>query len=121
MNILSSIFGSENVISNGMKAIDMMVFTDEEKVDAKLKLLKQYEPFKLAQRLLALLYSFVFLSVYLLSVSLWVYGGLFIDSVHVMELAKELALWNTTTLGAIIMLVIGFYFAGGVMDWKRGS
>ncbi len=125
MELLASIFGSKNVINKGMSAIDAMVFTDEEKVNAKMKLLDHYKPFKLAQRLLAFMYSFVFLTIYLTSVTLWIIGGVFVEDIdrsgYLMELAKELAVWNTTALGSIILLIIGFYFAGGVMDFKRGE
>ena len=122
MNILSSIFGSENVIKHSMSAIDAMVFTDEEKVKAKMELLDHYKPFKLAQRLLALMFSSVFLLVYVITIFIWIFGSLHSNvdySLKLIELAVSLAKWNTETLSSIIFLILGFYFAGGVMNWTR--
>ena len=57
MAFWSKLFGSDKIISAGINTIDKIVYTDEEKADNKLSLLKLYEPFKLAQRLLAVIYS----------------------------------------------------------------
>lgn len=119
MNILGKIFGSKGVIDAGIKSIDAMVFTDEEKSKLHLQLLKQYEPFKIAQRYLAFMFSGIFLLVYLNAVILW-NVGVFTSDIDMqgfyMSVAFELAEWNTKMLGIAIGLIIGFYFAGGAIS-----
>ena len=73
--IFAKLFGSDSIVNSSIKGIDSLVFTEQEKSTHKLDLLKHYEPFKLAQRLLALLYSFVFLFVFLVAVSIWILGA----------------------------------------------
>jgi hypothetical protein len=119
LGIFAKLFGSENVINKSMNGIDALVFTDQEKSSHKLELLKLYEPFKLAQRLLALLYSFVFLFVFLIAVAIWIMGAFTEDierAGYLMTIAKELADWNIDTLGLVISLIIGFYFGGGLLE-----
>ena len=119
MGIVSKIFGSEKIIEGGLNGLDKIILTDEEKIDAKLSFLKLYEPFKLAQRLLAWLFSSVFLGVYLLAVTIWMMGA-FTENLDragfLMAIALELAEWNTNTLGTAISLIIGFYFASGFVE-----
>lgn len=61
MSIWSKLFGSEKVIDNGMKAIDSLILTDEEKTQYKLELLKAYEPFKIAQRYFMMIVTMPFM------------------------------------------------------------
>ena len=72
MSILATIFGSGDVIANGMKLIDDMHTSKEEEIAAKNKakvdLMNAYAPFKVGQRYLALMFT----STYLLSfLSVW--------------------------------------------------
>jgi Na+-transporting methylmalonyl-CoA/oxaloacetate decarboxylase gamma subunit len=117
--IFAKLFGSDTVINRSMDGIDTLVFTDQEKSTHKMELLKLYEPFKLAQRLLALLYSLVFLFVFLIAVAIWIVGA-FSSNIeqagYYMSIAKELAEWNIDTLGLVISLIIGFYFGGGLVE-----
>lgn len=124
MGILQDIFGTKSVIENGMKAIDALVFTDEEKSNLKIKLLNAYEPFKKAQRLLAFMFGGAFLLVFFLAVFIWTIG-VFTSNLDMqgfyMEAAFELAKWNTDTLGTSVMLIFGFYFAGGAISSFQGK
>jgi len=116
---LGKIFGSNGVMEAGASAIDALVFTPEEKARLHLDFLKQYEPFKLAQRYLSFLFSSVFLLVYLNAVILWnigVFSSNLEKQGFFMETAFELAKWNTEMLGTVVAIIVGFYFAGGVMS-----
>jgi len=57
MGILSSLFGTGDIIEKGMDLIDKKFPSDIDKIEAKTKaktdLLTSYAPFKVAQRLLA--------------------------------------------------------------------
>ena len=122
LKALGKIFGSDKVIDAGTKAIDALVFTDEEKAKLHLNFLSKYQPFKIAQRYLAFMFSGVFLMIYLNAVFLWNLGVFTSDLEQqgfYMSVAFELAEWNTKMLGTTILVIIGFYFAGGVFKMKN--
>ena len=58
MTIFERLFGSDKVIGKAVDGIyngvDKIAYTEEERADNFRKLLKLYEPFKIAQRFLAL-------------------------------------------------------------------
>ena len=119
MNLISKIFGSDKIIDKGMAGIDALVYTDQEKSETKLELLERYEPFKLAQRLLALLFSSIFLIVFMWAVIIWSIGAFTEDlekAGYLMSIAFELADWNVKTLGTAVSLIVGFYFTGGLIE-----
>jgi sterol desaturase/sphingolipid hydroxylase (fatty acid hydroxylase superfamily) len=112
---LGNLFSSESMVDNAMSAVGKMVFTQEEKSDYLLRFLKAYEPFKIAQRLLALSFSSVFLLVYIISVGIFLLGTFAKEEFYVLQ-AYELMKWNTDTLGLTVSIIIGFYFAGGMLE-----
>lgn len=108
--LISKIFGSESVIDNSMKAIDKVFFTDEEKAENKAHLLKLYEPFKLAQRLLALTFAIPFVLVFLVAaIGFFCFGA-------EKEAALTIMQWNVDTLGEPVFWIMVFYFAGGASE-----
>ena len=62
MGIIKRIFSGKDLL----KSIDDTVLSREEQIEGFKTLLPLYEPFKLAQRLLAIMYSAVFLLIHLL-------------------------------------------------------
>lgn len=74
MSIWGTLFGSKNVIkqaANGIyNGVDKAFYTKEEKAQGFLELLKAYEPFKIAQRLLALVISIPYVVVWLMSAAM---------------------------------------------------
>ena len=120
--ILNNIFGSGDVIKKGLDLIDEAWTSDEEKADnevkiieaktnAKATLLNAYAPFKLAQRYLALMFTFVFLFIMMNGVLGALYG--WVDMASVQE-AKKFA--NEMWLGEIMITIVGFYFGGGLAE-----
>lgn len=107
--LLGKIFGSSKIVDAGINAIDAMVHTDEEKTQAKKELLKLYEPFKLAQRFLAFAVCINFFAFMWLCVGAYFFGvsGQMDD---LLSLAKEFE------LGYLMLLVMGWYFTGGIVD-----
>ena len=112
MGIWGTIFGSDKVIektTDGVyNGIDMAFYTDEEKAIAMqkkqefyIKILKAYEPFKVAQRFLALIYSIPY-------VSIIVYGVVMKDAVLVNSI--------NDALGLQTIIILGFYFGGGAFE-----
>ena len=112
MGILSKLFGSDSIIDAGINGIDAMVFTDQEQSKAKLAFLKLYEPFKLAQRYLAMTFCPAYIACWVLT---------FIIEVADIFMVKDL---NTDTLyemlqgdiTLMVTLILGFYFGGGAVE-----
>ena len=122
LGILSNIFGSGDVVKKGLELIDEAWTSDEEKADnevkiieaktnAKATLLNAYAPFKLAQRYLALMFTFVFLFIMMNGVLGALYG--WVDMASVQE-AKKFA--NEMWLGEIMITIVGFYFGSGMIE-----
>lgn len=109
MSLLGRLFGSEKVIDAAKSGIDAAFYTDQEKAEQFAVLLKLYEPFKLAQRLIAL----IFCGCYALA---WIvtFGALFVvDDPLTLE---PLSAMLRGDMGSIVMIITGFYFAGGMIN-----
>ena len=116
MSFISSLFGSDKVIDAGIDGIDAMVFTDEEQSRAKMAFLKLYEPFKLAQRYIAM----TFCPAYILG---WVLTVI-VEIVDVF-IAKDLdtkALYELLQgdISLMVTIILGFYFGGGAVEGVVG-
>ena len=75
-----------------------------------MKFLKLYEPFKVGQRYLALIFGVPYASAWFVTFI----ASFFIDVAPQMELLKG-------DMGMIITVIIGFYFAGGAIPNMRGK
>lgn len=128
MSFFGKIFGSQSVIKKAAEGIyngvDYAFHTDQEKAEHFLKLLKAYEPFKLAQRFLALIIGIPFVLVWVLC-ALMVVASVVMEpclseavcrSNRMMDAAKLLAEWNNQTLGEPLSIVLFFYFCGGAAE-----
>ena len=102
MGVLSKLLGSDKVVGSGLKMLDSAFYTDQEKAENKKAFLKLYEPFKVAQRYLAL----IFCVPYSLAVFITFAASFF------MEVEKQQALL-TGDIGTIVGIIVGFYFLGG--------
>jgi len=111
IGILASILGNGDVISKGMELIDDAFESDEEKRESKTKakidLMKAYAPFKVAQRYLALMFGFTYLSSFFLVLGMTLYGS---PVEHVFAVLEEFQ------VGWIMMAIIMFYFGGGMAE-----
>lgn len=108
--ILGKIFGSDKAISKALdgayNGVDKLVFTEEEKADRFERLLKLYEPFKLAQRLLAVIFSVP-----------WALGWIiaFVMAAFGQEITELKALLSGQ-MGSIVLTINAFYFGGGALE-----
>jgi len=109
----------ESVAGKAVDAIiktgDKLVYTEEEKAEMRLKtadmhikMLSAYAPFKIAQRLIALLFIGGFLFTHLMAVFIFIWGNV--------ELSKSLFKINNDVLGLPVSLIVGFYFMGGTLE-----
>ena len=143
MGIISTLFSSSKTASKITDSIvstgDVLYYTEEEKAQDRKKqreffpfLLKAYEPFKIAQRVLAFYFSFLFGLAFII--------GLIMECINVVlkfnyyqekaayankEEFRELVLLDTTQivslvvafgLPTIVLLIVAFYFSGGVIE-----
>jgi len=134
MGFFGKLFGSDDVIEKAAdgiyNGIDKLVYTDEEKAEMRLKsaksflaLLKAYEPFKLAQRFLALTIAIPYVTIWVLSAIMLAIGG-YLEVDTAITTAKDLARYNNETLGQPLSIIIAFYFTGGMLEgaiskWKE--
>lgn len=112
MSILKTIFGSGSILKDGFDLIDSMHTSKEEEIQAKTKaktdLLGAYAPFKIAQRLLALMFAIVFLSCFALVLVMTMTGEPNIDNIR--DVISEFY------IGEIMLTIIFFYFGGGAFE-----
>mgnify|MGYP000403918486 FL=1 len=110
--VLSKILGSGDVIKKGLDLIDDMHTSTEEEIAAKSKakidLMNAYAPFKLAQRYIALMFTAVFLSMFVLVLAMTLAGEGDIDAV------KQII--GDFWIGEIMLMIVGFYFGGGLAE-----
>ena len=111
MGILSTIFGSGDVISKGIELIDDLHTSDVEMVEAKTKakmdLMQAYAPFKIAQRYIAVMFGGTYISTYVLVIGMTFMGQ---DITEIKGILAEFQIdW-------IMLSIVGFYFGGGLAD-----
>jgi hypothetical protein len=109
MGIFSKLLGSDKVIDAGISGIDSIFYTDEEKAENKKAFLKLYEPFKVAQRYLALVFSIPYVMMVLIT---------FIASFF-REVETQIDLL-TGDIGTVVGIIVGFYFLGGSLSGGFG-
>ncbi len=124
MGIIASIFGGGKVISEGFKLIDSMHTSKEEEIEAKSKaktdLLTAYAPFKIAQRVIAFAFTFVFLACFVLVMGMTMFGEptMAANGVRVFDprIADVRAVIGEFWVGQIMMIIVAFYFGGGAFE-----
>lgn len=113
LGLLGKIFGSEKVIQSGIELIDSLHTSTEEQIEAQTKskvaLLEAYAPFKLAQRVLAFAFTFVYLSCFAL-----VLGYTLVDQVADAEKVKQVL--EDFQIGYAMLIILAFYFGGGAAE-----
>ena len=110
MSIWTQLFGSDNVVNKVAAGVydglDAVVYTAEEKVENRKAFLKLYEPFKIAQRFLALIFGIPYAIAWFIT---------FLSSFSSNDISPQLALLSGT-MGEIVLAIIAFYFLGGVIN-----
>jgi len=135
-----NIFSAGDTIEKATDAIistgDMLVLTDEEKLvyNAKattqfIETLKAYHPFKVTQRILAIWYSFLFGFAFIVGLVITIFNMITTYKQVLANASREMplkiitisldplyALVTAFSLGGIVMIIVGFYFAGGSLE-----
>ena len=117
MNLFGKLFGNDNLVEktvNGIyNGLDKMVYTDEEKKDNHKAFLALYEPYKVAQRYLAMVFSIPFATLHIGAFSLRM---AFWDNKELQSSMDLIQGDLNDTFGIIVLTIVGFYFAGGVIE-----
>ena len=116
MSIFQKLLGSGDIVSKGIELIDSFHTSETESIEAKTKaktdLLESYAPFKVAQRYLALIFGFTFVSSYVLVLVLFFLGR---DITEVQDII------NAFKIDWIMLTIVGFYFGGGAFEGVMGK
>lgn len=104
---IAGLFSNKNVIDNVMSGMDKAWFTNEERAEMQLKFLKAYEPYRLAQRLIALMVTGVWLFSYLAVGVLYATG---------LEVAEKLMGYVNENMSYPVLMIFGWYFGGAVIQ-----
>ena len=113
LKVFNKVFDPEKLQNSIISGVDKAFFTKEEKMDYLAKFLKLYEPYKLAQRILAFMFSGTFLFIHAITAIVHVaYVFKELDTAPVLELYR----YNNENLGTIVLMIVGFYFAGGLLE-----
>jgi len=111
--ILTSIFNPAKLGESIISGIDKAFLSKEEQMDYMQKMLVLYEPYKLAQRILAIMFSGTFLLVHLIiAITHFIYVLRGIEAKSIIDLYT----FNNDSLGTIVLIIISFYFAGGAVE-----
>lgn len=141
--MFSKLWGTAGVVRDITTAVintgDKLAYTEEEKADNKKEvikflptLLQAYHPFKLAQRILAMWFSFMFGMAFFTGLGMEIFN-IYIKYQSLKDKipTKEIILLDTQpiinivtafSLGTIVLAIVAFYFTGGVIDsYRRGK
>jgi hypothetical protein len=116
------LFSSPSVIKKAADGIyngvDAAIYTDQEKANGFMGMLKGYEPFKIAQRLLMLVIWVPYVLIFLMCAGMYTASGFMgvAQGTILSEAAVTLAKLNIDTLGTPSTLVVAFYFGGGALE-----
>jgi len=122
MSWLPSFF-SPDIVNKTVDAVidagDAIWFTDEEKakahqkaVETKIPLLKAFEPFKLVQRYIAIVFTWNFIFAFWVTVAIAFTGT---DK----HLELMLKIISSFSIGWIMLSIVVFYFGGGTINSLR--
>ncbi len=126
LGLIGRLFGAPAAVSSmvdGVKdGLDALVYTDEEKAAERAKERQQARSMvvqwmaatsgqNLARRLIALSITFVWLSMYLLSVALQMIGVWWIEKAVRIKSTSDIAFNAAADMNGAVMLILAFYFA----------
>ena len=111
--VLGKVFNPEKLGDSIISGVDKAILTKEERMDYAEKFLVLYEPYKLAQRIIAILFISVYLLVHIITAVAHI---IYVLSEKPAKAIIELYKYNNDNLGYPVLTIVGFYFAGGLLE-----
>jgi hypothetical protein len=108
VNIFKSIFSSSPIVDATLKGVDKALFTEQERAEMHRDNLKNYEAYKIAQRVLAFGFTGLYMFIFLVYVTL-----LIMDSAHAYQILDAV---DKFYLNYIQLSIVIFYFGGGAAN-----
>lgn len=106
INLIKSLFNSDStLLKAGIAGVDKVILTEEEKRDWFISIMKAYEPFRKAQRFLAL----IFCPPYVLAWLVAFFASFWVDVSYQIQLLEG-------PIGTIVGIIAAFYFGGGFIE-----
>ena len=115
MSFFKTLFGSGDTIDKSFDLVDKAFFTDEEKAEAKAKVLEAYAPFKLAQRYFMIIVTLPYMVAWFALFAL-----LFIRAVHSGDITEVKDFLMNGDIIYLVMTMAVFYF-GDTIASKFGK
>jgi len=112
MGIWSSILGKGDTISKGLDIIDNAFYTDQERADMKKELLRAFEPFKKAQRQIAIYILRMFIPLFFLEVALALLGAKYPICWEMVSVLNSLEVVQYVAYSYLALITL--YYTGGV-------
>ncbi|MGF1806085.1 hypothetical protein L4C31_12630 [Aliivibrio sifiae] len=113
MGLFSKIFGTDSAIKAGLDLIvntgDALVFTDEEKSEQKIKLLKAYEPFKLIQRFIVMVFCVPYIGLHTIVIIGCIFGA---DWGAISTMIND-------AFGYPVLAAVALYLGGGAIPKRK--
>jgi len=104
---VKGLLSSDSIVENGMKAMDKMILTNEEKADLKLEFIKATMPMNRSRRFIAMAVTGVWVPHICLATGLFLYG--YQEFEAFMEYMKAMILQPFN-------IILGFYFLQKVVQ-----
>ena len=111
--VVGKIFSPGKLGDSIISGVDKAILTKEENIDYMKEMLPLYEPYKLAQRLIALMFTSTFLLIHLMTA---IAHFIYVLNDKAVKPILELYKYNNDNLGYPVLTIVGFYFAGGVFE-----
>lgn len=112
MSLWKRLFGDDTVVEKSFDLVDNAFYTDQEKAENKSNILRFYEPFKIAQRFLAMTFCPVYCLAWFLVFTTELLSALWGNAV---ELDKVYSLLSGD-MAIMVIIILTFYFGGGAAE-----
>jgi len=114
MGFWSKIFGTGNVVEKGLEIADEAFYTNQEKAANFERLMKIYEPFKLIQRFMVLIFCVPFALLHTVIIVMAIFGG---DVVGIAKMINDA--FGYPVAACVSLFLTGGVIEGGVRAWNE--
>jgi len=122
---LKTLFSSGELMDNVSNGLDKAILTPQERLENFNRLLALYEPFKIAQRYLAMIfcipYAVAWMIIILCAVITFAAGFIWPNTAPMWENIGKMVELLKGDIGTIVLTIVIFYFGGGALEGVVGK